>query len=66
MNQAEALDTALELAGQSGIRHTVRGLRFREGWQYFVYKAGSTGDRSIRTADRRFWEHMRVGSPGVL
>lgn len=66
MKFVQALAEAQTKAHGTGIRQTVRGLRFQDGWQYFTYEAGSALDWGIRSGDRRFWEHVRAGSPGVL
>lgn len=66
MTHEEALAEAQQEAWACGTRRTVRGLRFREGWRYFVYEAGSALDWGIRNGDRRFWENVHQGSPGIL
>lgn len=67
MTQQEALEAALVFARESGFRFTVRGLRFRDGWQYYAYEAGGPLDRGIRSGDlRRFWEYVKAGSPGLI
>lgn len=66
MNHAQALAEARTIASGTGIRRTVRGLRFRDGWRYFTYEAGSALDWGIRTGDRHFWQHVKAGSPGTI